>query len=439
MRLPHSSSVVSVISAFVMPLLLVMSARAAGDQARFVRSFWFRGHGNNFRVNSPDTAEGKFADRPEAKKDGRMVIEVTDDLMQVASAELYLELWGGHPGVAHKRFTLNGRGTYKLPEVGAAEENCTYSYPVIPLKLSELNPGENVLQFTCDKGQTFWGHYLIRAACVRLTLKDTHSLLRQAGLRSFSAQVEAKAEGEAIRLGLAASDTQQGKIAAVDYWACYVGYDENGDGRGGDWHGFTLDSMPVANAARAVEPPFDATWDVSMVPDQKSLGVRAEVSFVGVPDLCYVTAPATVVMPARAAGVRLMNARELPKPFWSRAGRKQSCVVRLEADPATIEKAQLHVVVWEGGRGKVAHPLSLNGVALPTPTWRGAHELIYSVLDVDPAILKKGDNTVELLSDTDHHGIEVCLPGPAMIVRFRPALPGDTRTRNQPSSQDSPK
>jgi len=33
--------------------------------------------------------------------------------------------------------------------------------------------------------------------------------------------------------------------------------------------------------------------------------------------------------------------------------------------------------------------------------------------------LKAGENEVKLLSDTEHHGIEVLLPGPCLLLRYR--------------------
>ncbi len=29
-------------------------------------------------------------------------------------------------------------------------------------------------------------------------------------------------------------------------------------------------------------------------------------------------------------------------------------------------------------------------------------------------------NSIELYSDTEHHGIEVSLPGPALVIRYKP-------------------
>ncbi len=46
-------------------------------------------------------------------------------------------------------------------------------------------------------------------------------------------------------------------------------------------------------------------------------------------------------------------------------------------------------------------------------------DLIYSRLDIKPSMLKHGDNVVEVRSDTEQHGVEVMLPGPALFVRTK--------------------
>jgi hypothetical protein len=47
------------------------------------------------------------------------------------------------------------------------------------------------------------------------------------------------------------------------------------------------------------------------------------------------------------------------------------------------------------------------------------HTRQFNRLRVDPKILKPGANMIELLSDTEHHGIEILYPGPALMIRYR--------------------
>ena len=407
--------------AWYLPVILcpLLAWSCAAPRGEFVRSFCHSDGSNRFRVNSPDTATGRYRDRWEAKQTGEMKLVVDEDLSNVREAELYLELWGGHPGVANKRFSLNGQSTYALPEVGAADENCTYSYPAVPVKIDELVQGTNTIQFACEKGKTFWGHFLIRAACIRLHLDDERAMLRRAGLGAFEASVTAHdAPGETILLELQCDPAWLDRIASVEFRGRYRAYDENGDGSNDDWHGFTKDLEPVGVIAVVDEAPFEATWDLSMIPVPSDLAVRAVVRFENLPDVAYVThATEHLPVPERRATVRLVYSNDLPRPFWSRADRVKSCTIVLDDDPTRIERAQLHINVWDGGKGTVGEPLTINGHALKTADWQGRHDLIYTVVELEPAILKKGANRLAIRSDTEHHGIEVCLPGPALIVR----------------------
>ena len=74
----------------------------------------------------------------------------------------------------------------------------------------------------------------------------------------------------------------------------------------------------------------------------------------------------------------------------------------------------------DGGAGDHKTPFTLNGHPLPV-AGKGRHDVLYRVLDVDPAILKRGANEIALVSDTEHHDIEVLLPGPALMVRAKPS------------------
>jgi hypothetical protein len=219
-----------------------------------------------------------------------------------------------------------------------------------------------------------------------------------------------------LRVGQAEAE----RIAAVHFQGYYDGYDENGDGRSLDWHGFTKRRRPTAMIATMKTAPYAATWDVSMLPVQIDLKVRALVEFNDLPNLLYETA--AVAAPAiekdRRGAVSMHQAANLPHPFWSRANKKQTCTIDLPIDAARIERAELHVVVWDGGAGGVSEYFTLNGKLFPVADM-GRHDVLYRRLRLEPSLLRRGKNTIELLSDTDHHGIEVLLPGPAIAVRTK--------------------
>lgn len=411
--------------------LMKMEAEIRGlydRKGRFVRVYWFEKgieNGNplltsRLRVNAPEAVIGNYKDRIEVRSNGMIQIKIDEDLAQLAGAELYLELWGGHPGTANKRVTPNGRTTYEIPKVGTEEKNCTYQYPTIPLKITDLVNGYNAIQFACDQGTTFWGHYIVDNACLRCVLKSSHPDLKKAGLNDFKAVVTASPSGEEFKLGLECSDEAVGLIDSVEFQACYSGYAENGSREGFDWHGFTKNREPVATAAQASQPPFAASWDISMIPDQPEMAVRAVVHFKDHPEIVYETATKTGLKTPDRKGtkVTLHSAHDLPRPFWSRANREATCTIDLDVKPAEIERVQLHVVIWDGGKGKVAAPFTLNGHPQPV-AGGGKHDVLYRIIDIQPAQLNEGANEIRVLSDTTHHGIEVLLPGPALVVRTK--------------------
>jgi hypothetical protein len=93
-------------------------------------------------------------------------------------------------------------------------------------------------------------------------------------------------------------------------------------------------------------------------------------------------------------------------------------VIELDVDPSLVERAELHVAIWDGGKGKTPDPFTLNGRGLDV-AGAGRHDLLYRVVPLDPSLLRRGPNEIRVLSDTEHHGLEVLLPGPALLLRSR--------------------
>ncbi len=288
--------------------------------------------------------------------------------------------------------------------------------------MTDLVSGYNAIQFACDKGKAAWGHYIVEGAALRAVLRPEHPDLLKSGLQKFSAVVTAaQANGkEAIRLSLNIPAEFQKRVAEVRFQGLYDGYDENGGGKESGWHGFTLGKEPIAYLGVTKSAPFAADWDVSMLPAQTGVAARAFVYFNDAPGLVYVTrlAGGLNIAPRQAANVRMIKPAVMPAESWSRVNKKITVRIPLDMEPSRIERAQLHMTVWDGGCGAVKECVTLNGHPLPV-TGSGHHNLIYSRLDIKPSMLKQGDNVVEVRSDTEHHGIEVMLPGPALFVRTK--------------------
>jgi hypothetical protein len=199
-------------------------------EGRFWRYHWFeRGltNGNpaydsRFRVNAPATSlHPEFGRRTEARENGMMLIRAEEDLFQIIAAEFYAEAWGGHPGTANKRITVNGCSTYALPRLGTEDGHCVYFYPAISLQTTDLVNGYNAFQWAVDQGTTFWGHMLVDNAALRVALTNTHPDLSGLGLSEFEASADAYARfADGFQLNMRLPAAVETLIASVDFQGC---------------------------------------------------------------------------------------------------------------------------------------------------------------------------------------------------------------------------
>ncbi len=379
--------------------------------------------GRMLRVNDAELSlHPEYGKRPEARANGFTLVDVPENLFALQGADLYLEVWGGHPKTANKRFLINGKQEYAIPDRGCETGHCVYTYPIIPLEVAQLVTGQNAVQFACDRGETFWGHFIIDETAIRCYLKPNHPDLVQRGLQGFSAHValssNGKALGDRVSLSLTYPKSLEGQIESVGYFARYDGYDDDGDGQTNDWHGYTHDRKYVNHLGRATAAPFAITWDTRMIPDQDGpMALRALVHFKD--GLDYWTPVLDGLAFARGRNpVEMYACSDMPVPFWSRASQLRQATIDVPDNLSNIESARLIVKIWDGGEGEVKEPFKINGHPYAITSGRAIHDVVHTNLEVDPGHLKPGANTLTVLSDTEHHGIEVLLPGPCLMVRY---------------------
>jgi hypothetical protein len=415
-----------VVTAFF--VLLIFFGRAV-NAGQFYKEYWAEWDESvtncrgRLRVNDTELSLHKtFGKRSEAKANGLMLVSINEDLFQLKAAQLYLEMWGGHPGTSGKRFLPNGKQVYTIPEVGAAAGHCTYSYPVIPVKVNHLVTGTNAFQFTCDRGSSFWGHFIIDNAAVRCHLKPDHPDLVQAGIKEFSANIKFPNFGNVLQdikeVSISYSAKFEKSIVSVDYLGRYFGFDDDGDGHEYDWHGFTQKKQYQNHLGSASKPPFSVKWNTSMVPSQSEpMAICAVVQLKG--GYHYVTySLEDLTFPSDRNRIEMYKCSSMPTPFWSRDSKENKAVIELPQDISFLQRAQLMIKIWDGGEGKVKEPFKINGHPYPITSRRAVHDVVFTVAKVNPEHLKSGKNQITLLSDTEHHGIEVLLPGPVLIARY---------------------
>lgn len=396
-------------------------------EAAFFREHWARFDPNvsnykepRWRINDQQISlDPRFGKRWEARANGLILVEVPEYLFTLDGAELYIELWGGHAKLENKRFTLNGRDTYPLPCDGTEKGHCTYTQPTIPLKLSNLLTGINAFQFTCDRGQSFWGHYIVQNAAVRCYLKSDHPDLTATRLNTFRARVRTQSEAldDRAQVQLEVPEEFREQVASVDYFARYRGFDDSGLGREEDWHGFTLGKVHVNHVGSTDEAPFGVVWDTRMIPDQEGpLALRAVVSLKN--GIKYRTAVLDGLRMARKARVRMVTCNTQPVHFASRVNRKQEATFVLPEDLSGLVRAVVLVKTWGYEPGTIKEPFTINGHPYDISKGDRCRSIIFSRLEVTPQHLKPGENRIALVSDTEHHGIEIFLPGPVLFTRF---------------------
>lgn len=418
------------IKGLVMALCALLVIAGNVNAGEFYREYWARWDDSitnckgRLRVNDTELSLHKnFGKRSEAKSNGLMLVLVNEDLFQLEAAELYLEMWGGHPGTSNKRFLPNGKQMFSVPEVGTAAGNCTYSYPAIPLRIYHLVTGVNAFQFACDRGDSFWGHFIIDNAAVRCFLKPDHPDLLHAGIKGFSANVKLSKPGSVLQditeISISYPLEFQNLVFSVDYFGKYLGFDDNGDGRENDWHGFTQKRQYRNHIGSASKPPFDVKWGTSMIPSQSGpIAIRAVVHLKG--GFNYKTDTLHgLTFPPNRSRIEMYKCSSMPLPFWSRDSQEKKAVIELPGNISSLQRAQLMVKIWDGGEGKVKEPFKINGYPYSITSRRAVHDVVFTIANVKPEHLRPGKNLITLFSDTEHHGIEVLLPGPVLIARYK--------------------
>ena len=391
----------------------------AADLPRFVKSHWYK-HGEiidkpypRLRVSSPEaTLNPDSRERWEGRDNGLALIDLPTFPHEFTSAEAYVEAWGGHPGTINKRMIVNGRSTYELPDNPPAY--VSHHFTTHDLPLTDLVPSLNAFQFACEQKDTFWGHYLIDGLNLRGVLPPDHQLLKDSGLADYAARLAVSTDQERVDFKL---DGPTDGVQRVDVRGTYLGYPAHG-GPANSEHGYTLDGgqTPINFLLSTSEQPYEGSWDTTMIPDQPGpMGLRAIVHFKD--GLSYETPAVEVDLPrAEGAGVSMHFSREENQSQWVRQQSDSRHIVLDDADLENATACRLHLSLWDGGSGDVSPPFSFNGKPLVLLA-DASHKSRYLTEDVDPTNLQPGENAFTAGAMTDHHGVEILLPGVALTIR----------------------
>jgi hypothetical protein len=223
-----------------------------------------------------------------------------------------------------------------------------------------------------------------------------------------------------LRLSLDIPAHHADLVERVHYFGRHLDFDDRGEAEECGWHGFSQGRTWRNHLGTADHAPFEIEWDTELVPDQnRPVLVSAQVDLRN--GLKYSTEPASVDIGFRSHSVQLLKCTNLPVPFWSRASQQRETTLNVSVDIKALEKAVLCVKIWDGGEGNVAAPFQINGHSYSITSGKAIHDVVYTEVPVDLAHLKQGANLITLCSDTEHHGIEVLLPGPCLKIKSKRA------------------
>ena len=347
---------------------------------------------------------------------------VLDDLDNALRAEMYLELWGGHPGTSNKRVRFNGGDWIRLPEPagipgeagrGGLAPECYqyYSYTTVPVPLTALQQGQNSFEFTTDGQVCFdfgWGQWIAYGVVLRVYYGEGKDHPRGRLVRPLS--------GEAVggRVLLKAAVEAGGRsVEQVDFIGRYEDFDYEGNGRYRQWHYTYRLGWIRHHLGSAVEAPYSATWATDWVPDQEEpieLAVRLRDD-----SGLYYMAPEVVSVRLQRAGrsTRLYKPYDIPGNWQSRQHRRHACKVYVGDDLRRARGARLVLATWNGRHGVVG----LNGELVADRVGQD-HRYGFDTFDIPLERLRFGLNRPYSESGTEEHGIEVMWPGIALLVQY---------------------
>lgn len=354
-----------------------------------------------------------------------------DDLSGAVRAEVIIDRWGGHPGTTGQRLRFNGNPWIALPLLRTTPEGSSpecYVYqdnPVIQVPLEHLLEGENTLEGTSG-GQTCydfgWGQWGWYGALVRIYYSED----KEHPVATITNPASGEVLSESPTIGVRANLSLWGRgVKQIDLVARYEGYDEDGDGVFVDWHRHLHYDRMSGQLGSISGPtiqsqPYHVRWDTRYVPDQPAGTVSLVARIQDYRDVWSVSEPVDGLSLLREASrMQMYRAEGVSERFWVRQSRERArCTIEIPLDAPfdQIQEATLHLRTWNGYNHGDSTIVRINGHRIQLPGVN--HNYAYVVHPVDGNILQPGKNVVEFESTTEHHGVEILWPGPALIVRY---------------------
>jgi hypothetical protein len=356
-------------------------------------------------------------------------------------AEVVMTVWGGHVGTTNKKVSFNGNSNLSLPELQAVpaghsgecymqQENVTIDVP-----LGHLQEGTNYLQADCIGPQTCYGFGWPQWGLYGFAVRVYYN---PGGVSHVTGSITSPTNGSSFGDSPVVSASVSGSADRVDFVAYYDGYDTDGDGVWQEYHcDYNMpkwSDMGIYNhVGTSWGSPWSIVWDNTWVPDQSGVKIVARIH--GTNGIWYVTQPSENLSLSRSSSsVVMFKPTNVGEREWAKLDvddgvhgygyQVQNIYVN---DNSDIAAAAMIVRTWHGADGEVPdHWTKFNNY-----TFGGFGDSYFAKLDLlelPSWAVNAGDNVVTWYSPappdgSNHHGIEILWPGPALLVRYGVPLP----------------
>jgi hypothetical protein len=361
------------------------------------------------------------------------------DLSNATRVELTMHHWAGHSHTEGQQIIINGDHLLDIPinpGIGGAlapfylnDDN-----PVLEVPIEWLQNGSNTFQGTIAEefqGAHWWGQWGWYWFKLRVHVDETNLSVTN-GTLTIDAPDKLIDEDS---VNLSFTPDTEGLITQVQYYAKYVGFDDDGDGVIYDWHGFDdLSTASSQNVGNSIVSPFEVNWDVSWIPDQPGT-----ISFIALirqgTNEYRVTEPIHGYTLRRDYSVKLFRPKSWPIPLIRNGGSGATTVFVPTVYPLEdISTARIVMRSWNGQNNEEGStPLSFNeDFEKHYNIIKGAnHYYGYDNSEIPKDLLPgysnlrdpPGSVKLVLSSQTEHHGCEVLAPGPCLLLRWEQPYP----------------
>ncbi len=343
-----------------------------------------------------------------------------NDFEHAIRAEMALEVLNVHTGTKGHKVRVNEGDWMPIPlsplvpgNAGTglpALEYHTMQYPTIPIALDTLKNGDNLFEFSAERGTSFarrWPQWISYGVSIRIYY-DEAAKDHPTGQITSHSNGATIGENEVFSVDAAGSTP----IQQVDFVGKYTDFNWKGDGDFRQWQDRTFYTKIRDHIGKAKEAPYNVTWDNDWIPDQdEPMEVSARI--LDTSGLTYITPAVTGLELDRPYSVKMYKAHDIPRHWGTRAGNSHSAKIKVTDDLSEATESQITLATWNGTAAK---EVTINGDPI-LERFGYSHQLSYQSVPVPVDSLIQGDNVFKTFSTTTHHGIDVQWPGPVLFVR----------------------